>query len=98
METYHPTTAIPILGGCFVFFIALIVVVLTTLVFCKVFSKAGYHWALGLIALIPIGQIVLLLILAFSEWPIERQLRACQHGGTGPISPSGQPRENFRGV
>lgn len=54
-------------------------VVLTTLVtvaviYCKMFSKAGYHWALGLLVVVPIGCVIMPFVLAFGHWPIHRQL------------------------
>ena len=57
--------------------LALIPVVL----FWRIFSKAGFPGALGLIALIPtVGILVLLIVLAISEWPIERDLRGARQG------------------
>lgn len=50
--------------------------ILTAIVCCKISSKAGYNWALGLIMLVPVANVILLLILAFSEWPIQKELRA----------------------
>lgn len=44
--------------------------------FCKIYSRAGYSWAMGLLQLIPIVNMVMLVILAFSEWPIQKQV--CQ--------------------
>jgi hypothetical protein len=43
--------------------------------FCKIFSKAGYSWAFGLITLIPMAEIVIPLILAFMDWPVCKELR-----------------------
>ncbi len=54
--------------------LSLIVVVVKAVIYCKVFSKAGYHWALGLLALIPILNIVMPFVLAFGQWPIQREL------------------------
>jgi hypothetical protein len=58
--------------------VAIILLVITVLAwpFCKIFSKAGYPWALGLLMLIPVANIIMLFILAFAEWPIHRQLRS----------------------
>ena len=64
------------LGGCFMLAIWLTMIVLTAVLFCKIFSKAGYHWALGLIMLIPIGNLVMLCVLAFGQWPIHREMDA----------------------
>jgi len=54
----------------------LLIVAVKILVFCKIFSKAGYSWALGLLMLVPIANIIMLFVLAFAEWPIERELRS----------------------
>jgi hypothetical protein len=97
-STCPPETMMPVFMGCFIIFISLIVMIITVIVYCKIFKKAGYHWALGLISLIPIGNLVLLLILAFGEWPIERQLRAGRQGGIMPPPSEGQPHQDFRGL
>ncbi len=52
----------------------LIIVAVKVLIFCKIFSKAGFSWALGLLILVPIANIVILFVLAFAEWPIQREL------------------------
>jgi hypothetical protein len=94
---FGPENAVPIVFfGCYMLVI-LLVTILTVVVFCKIFAKAGYHWALGLIVLIPIGNIIMLLVLAFSEWPIQRQLRAYQQAQMAP-PPPGAPHQSFRGV
>lgn len=56
--------------------LVLIIVAVKILIFCKIFSRAGYSWALGLLMLVPIANIVMLFVLAFAEWPIERELRS----------------------
>ncbi|MEN8126326.1 MAG: hypothetical protein ABFR90_00815 [Planctomycetota bacterium] len=87
------------IGGCFILaclLIGLVISVLAVLVFCKIFSKAGYHWAMGLLSLIPgFGQIIVLLILAFGQRPIENELQALRRAQMTP--PPGQPHESFRG-
>jgi hypothetical protein len=45
------------------------------LIFCKIFSKAGYCWALGLLMLVPIANIIMPFVLAFADWPIQKKLR-----------------------
>lgn len=55
--------------------LVLIVVVLGVVVWWRVLAKTGYPGALGLLMLIPGVNAVLLLILAFSEWPIEAEVR-----------------------
>ena len=57
-------------------FVALIVTIINVLLYCKIFSKTGYCWAFGLLAFVPLGTLIMLLILAFADWPIRRELRA----------------------
>lgn len=60
--------------GCFGL-IALVVLVLAILVFViycwwRICAKAGFSGAMSLLLLIPgIGGLILILILAFGEWP-----------------------------
>lgn len=56
--------------------VVMIIVAVKILIFCKIFSKAGYSWALGLLMLVPIANIIMLFVLAFAEWPIQRELRS----------------------
>ena len=42
--------------------------------FWRIFQKAGYNGALGLLCLVPsVGPLICLLILAFGTWPNEVQ-------------------------
>ena len=67
------------LGGVILFlFIAFIVLVVTAIKvfgFCRIFSKAGYSWAFGLLMLLPMSEVVIPLILAFMDWPVCKELR-----------------------
>ena len=62
----------------FIFMIPLVLIIVAVkiLIFCKIFSKAGYSWALGLLMLVPIANIIMLFVLAFAEWPVQRELRS----------------------
>jgi hypothetical protein len=40
-----------------------------------IYKKAGYHPAMGCLMFVPIVNLVMMFVLAFSEWPIERDLR-----------------------
>lgn len=42
--------------------------------FWRIFHKAGFPPWLSLITLLPVVNIVMLFILAFVEWPIEREI------------------------
>ncbi|MCF7956523.1 MAG: hypothetical protein K9M75_12030 [Phycisphaerae bacterium] len=59
--------------------IGLAVAIISAVVYCRICGKTGYHWALGLLMFVPIANLILPLILAFSEWPIEKELRSCKH-------------------
>ncbi len=65
-----------------IFLFALLITILLVLSYCKIFKKAGYCWAWGLLWLIPFGNIVIPLVLAFSDWPILRELRSLKPGPT----------------
>ena len=74
----HGPDVAPLLVFMFLVFgilFALVVMAIKALIFCKVFSKAGYCWALGLLILVPIANIVMAFYLAFADWPVLRELR-----------------------
>jgi len=48
----------------------------------RIAEKAGYSGALSLLMLIPFVNYIILLVFAFSEWPIETRLKMM--GGTMP--------------
>ena len=50
-------------------FILPFAVILPTIAFWKICSKAGFHGALGLLMLVPVANFILPLYLAFAEWP-----------------------------
>jgi uncharacterized membrane protein YhaH (DUF805 family) len=57
-------------------FIVLVIVAIKLLICCKIFANAGYSWALGLLILIPIVNIIMAFFLAFADWPVNKELRA----------------------
>ena len=75
----HSTHAAPgfliLLLIMFGFFVGLIAIAIKALIFCKIFSKAGYSWALGLLILVPIADIIMAFYLAFADWPVQKELR-----------------------
>ena len=56
--------------------VGLIILAIKLLIICKIFSKAGYSWALGLLMLIPLINIIMAFFLAFADWPVCRELRS----------------------
>jgi len=60
-----------------------VLVILAALVFVflpfyRIFAKAGYAGMLCLTMIVPILNIIMLLFLAFSEWPILKKLKALE--------------------
>ncbi len=74
-EPCHPAPVFVMILGLFILFVVLVVTIIKVLVYCKIFSNAGYSWALGLLMLVPIANIIMLFVLAFAEWPIRKELR-----------------------
>lgn len=64
----------------FVGFMVLVSVVLTIVIWWKIFSKAGWSGALGLLMLVPIVNFIMALYVAFATWPIQRELEALKRG------------------
>ena len=64
------------LGGSLliVSIISLAAIVFAVIVYWKIFSKAGYSGAMGLLMFIPIANLVAICILAFGTWPIYEEL------------------------
>ena len=57
------------------FVILAAIIILTAVIWCKLFSKAGHHWAGGLLMLVPVANVIMPFVLAFGQWPIERELQ-----------------------
>lgn len=84
-----------IAGGIIVYLIILIaLVVFAVIVYWKIFSKAGYSGALGLLMFVPIANIVVLCILAFGEWPIYRELIQLRQMAASRYAPNTQYPQN----
>ena len=58
-----------------------VAILLTVLPFWFICKKAGFHGALSLLMLVPLGNIILFFVLAFAEWPA---LRGQTEGGARP--------------
>lgn len=60
-------------------YLALGVILLISLSWYRIFDKAGYGGIIGLLAVIPGVNVLMMTILAFADWPVLvelRQLRA----------------------
>jgi len=49
----------------------------------KILGKAGYSGWWVLIGVVPIANLVMFLVFAFSEWPIVREVRELRAAGSG---------------
>lgn len=80
-------------------FMGLIAFILAIVIYWKIFSKAGYSGARSLLLLIPVVNLIILIMFAFSEWPIQRelnQLRQMTGGRPGGFPPQYQPSGQFQ--
>ena len=96
MEQVTPEVggAIAVLTFMIMMLIGLGITALMVFIYCKIFSKAGYHWAMGLLMLVPIANIIMPFVLAFGDWPVLKKLRMLQ----SPPSQQSQPsRRNWVG-
>ncbi len=59
-----------------ILFFALLAVAVQVVAFCMIFRKTGYHWALGFLMVLPFAELIVPLILGFTDWPIAKELRA----------------------
>jgi hypothetical protein len=80
---------------------SLVAIIFAVVIYWRIFAKAGYSGALGLLMFVPIANIIMLCILAFGEWPIYKELnylrqqvtRGQQYPQQFPPSPQyGQPQ------
>jgi len=65
----------------------LVVFLFSLLINFMIFKRTGMNPWLSLLMLVPIANFIMLLILAFTEWPVQRALRMCRAqagGGTYP--------------
>jgi hypothetical protein len=62
----------------FIGIIVLVTLVLLAFViylYWRIAEKAGYNGAWSLLTLVPLGHIVLLILFAVSDWPLEAEVR-----------------------
>jgi len=53
--------------------VAVLALVIT--IWWQIWAKTGYGGAMSLLMLLPIVNLIMLLVLAFSEWPVLREVR-----------------------
>jgi hypothetical protein len=65
---------ISLFSGVFGCSLIILFLVLAVMVWWKIFAKAGYGGAFGLLMLIPVVNLVMICILAFGKWPVLREV------------------------
>ena len=61
------------LGAFVVFFGIAVLAVIVLIPYWRIFGKAGFQSALGLLMVIPVVNVIMLYYLAFSDWPSLKQ-------------------------
>lgn len=56
------------------FLFGLVVLIITIVIWWRIFAKAGFSGVLGLLMFVPLANVIILLVLAFSKWPIEEEV------------------------
>ena len=55
-------------------FVIVVILLVTIVPFWRIVSKTGLPGVLSLLFLIPFANIIMLFVLAFTKWPIEKEL------------------------
>ncbi len=87
MHNVPEISGLPIVGGVTALIslgIGLLMLFIAIFIWWRIFSKAGYSGALGLLMFVPLANLIMLLILAFGTWPIEEKLRRLRQMDEGP--------------
>jgi hypothetical protein len=73
MEHSGIASFIPIMIFLIVMPLVLLALILKVLAFWKICSRVGFHGALSLLMLVPFGDLILPLFVAFAKWPVFEQ-------------------------
>lgn len=80
---FNPALALFIIGPCI-----LIGMIIVLVPYWFIFKKAGFHPALSLLMAIPLVQLIMLYVLAFSQWKVvPAQVQVPQAYPPQPIQP-----------
>ncbi|MEA2784915.1 MAG: hypothetical protein QOF71_1019 [Candidatus Eremiobacteraeota bacterium] len=83
-----------LLGSGVALIFGLIFIVIIVAIYYLIIKKTGYNPLLCLLIFVPfIGALIIFIMLAFTEWPIQRELRELQArlGGGGYAPPPYAP-------
>ncbi len=56
--------------------IGLLFLIFFIIVWCRIWSKTGNSGFLGLLMFIPLVNFIMMMVLAFSDWPLQKEVRA----------------------
>ena len=92
MSPYDTTSATTAIAGVLLVSLitGLIGLIFAIIIYWRIFSKAGYSGARSLLMLIPVVNLIIIIMFAFSEWPVQRelnQLRQMSGGRFGGYPP-----------
>lgn len=76
-------------GGAAVAVVYAVVIVVSVVAWVKILTKAGYRGWWVLIALVPVVNLVMFLVFAFSEWPVLRRQQPPPPEPAWPPPPGG---------
>jgi hypothetical protein len=62
----------------FVLIFFVVIIAITIIPYWKIYQRTGQSGAISLLQLIPVINIIMLYVLAFSAWPIEDELKRAQ--------------------
>lgn len=79
-------------GGLLAFLVIFYIAIFVFFIYVwwRIFAKAGYSGARSLWLLVPIANVIIIIMFAFAEWPIYRelnQLRQMARSGSGQYPP-----------
>lgn len=88
VDETNQATANGIVAGFVVVYVlvALALLAFSIWIYWRIATKAGYQGALSLLMLIPLVNLIILLIFAFTEWPIETELKSLRGSGARPVT------------
>jgi len=69
------------------FLFIIIIAVIAIIMYWRIASKAGYPGAYSLLMLVPLVNLIIVILFAFTEWPIEREVKALRGGVGRPMTP-----------
>ena len=67
---------------------AFVVLLVAVVIYWRIFAKTVNSGALSLLMFVPIVNLIMILYLAFSEWPIEQEVKQLR----AQANPGGYPR------